>query len=197
MILEMRDDDALCLLIVQRWRDGSIASWGGNMKSKSAAVIGSVLFFIVTPGTIAGLIPWLITRWHAEQIPFAPLLQVLGSAAVAAGLAVLIELFARFALQGIGTPAPTHPTRHLVTEGAYRFVRNPMYVAVLAIIIGQAALFADVRLVAYGALFWLACHLFVIAYEEPALLGAFGSEYESYRGNVPRWVPRLRPWDPQ
>jgi protein-S-isoprenylcysteine O-methyltransferase Ste14 len=166
------------------------------MKSKSAAVIGSVLFFIVTPGTVAGLIPWLITRWHAEQIPLAPLLQVLGSGAVAAGLAVLIESFARFALQGIGTPAPTHPTRHLVTEGAYRYVRNPMYVAVLAIIIGQATLFADTRLVAYGAVVWLACHLFVITYEEPTLLRIFGSAYDGYRSNVPRWMPRLRPWNP-
>ncbi len=164
---------------------------------KATAVIGSVLFFIVTPGTVAGLIPWLITRWQAEQTLLAPLLLMLGSVAVAAGLAVLIESFARFALQGIGTPAPTHPTRHLVTEGAYRFVRNPMYVAVLAIIIGQAALFADARLVAYGTLVWLLCHLFVLTYEEPALLRAFGSEYESYRKDVPRWMPRLRPWDPQ
>jgi protein-S-isoprenylcysteine O-methyltransferase Ste14 len=195
MILEMRDDDAFCLRIVQR-RDGSTASWDGNMKSKAAAVIGSVLFFIVTPGTVAGLIPWLITRWHAEQTPFAPLLQVLGSCAVAAGLAILIESFARFALQGIGTPAPTHPTRHLVIEGAYRYVRNPMYVAVLAIIVGQAALFANVRLLTYGVLVWLLCHLFVITYEEPTLLRTFGSAYDAYRRNVPRWIPRLRRWHP-
>ena len=103
----------------------------------------------------------------------------------------------RFAIEGLGTPAPIAPTRHLVVTGFYRHVRNPMYVAVLAVILGQALLFANARLLAYGAAFWLACHLFVVFYEEPTLRRSFGADYDAFRANVPRWIPRLRPWSPR
>jgi protein-S-isoprenylcysteine O-methyltransferase Ste14 len=102
--------------------------------------------------------------------------------------------FARFALQGLGTPAPIAPTRDLVVTGLYRFVRNPMYLAVSAVILGQALVLGDWRLVVYGGVFWLACHLFVVNYEEPTLQRTFGAEYEAFRANVPRWIPRLTPW---
>ena len=78
--------------------------------------------------------------------------------------------------------------------GLYRHVRNPIYVAVVAIVLGQAALFGNGPLLWYGAVLWLAFHLFVIGYEEPTLRQTFGAEYENYRGNVPRWIPRLTPW---
>jgi protein-S-isoprenylcysteine O-methyltransferase Ste14 len=78
--------------------------------------------------------------------------------------------------------------------GPYRYVRNPMYIAVVAIIFGQAFLFGDGHLLWYGALFWLACHLFVVMYEEPTLKRIFGMEYETFRANVPHWIPRLTPW---
>jgi protein-S-isoprenylcysteine O-methyltransferase Ste14 len=80
----------------------------------------------------------------------------------------------RFALQGLGTPAPIAPTQHLVITGLYRYVRNPTYVAVAAVIFGQAVLFGDWRLFAYGALFCLVCRLFVVGYEEPTLKKSFG-----------------------
>jgi len=73
-------------------------------------------------------------------------------------------------------------------------VRNPMYVSVVAIILGQALLFGDWRLILYGALFWLASHVFVVVYEEPTLERSFGTEYAAFRANVPRWIPRLSPW---
>ena len=111
-----------------------------------------------------------------------------------AGVSGLVDAFARFALQGLGTPAPIAPTRNLVVTGLYRYVRNPIYVAVVAIILGQAVLMGDWRLIVYGALFWLACHVFVVAYEEPTLERTFGREYEAFRAAVPRWIPRMTPW---
>ena len=102
--------------------------------------------------------------------------------------------FARFALKGLGTPAPIAPTAHLVVSGFYRFVRNPMYVGVLAAILGQALVFANWRLFAYAGLVWLMFELFVLIYEEPTLKRTFGQEYAAYRANVPRWVPRFTPW---
>ena len=117
-----------------------------------------------------------------------------GMLLIAAGLPGLIDSFARFALQGLGTPAPIAPPQNLVVTGLYRYVRNPMYVAVVAVILGQGILFGDWRLLIYGGLLWLAFHAFVLAYEEPVLAESFGAQYEDFRANVPRWLPRLTPW---
>jgi len=163
--------------------------------SKIKPILGSALFFIAAPVVIEGLVPWLITRWHFRP-PFlaTEVTRVIGIALIVAGMPGLLDSFARFALQGLGTPAPIAPTRHLVVTGLYRYVRNPMYVAAVSIIWGQAALFGDWRLLAYGAAVWLAFFIFVVAYEEPTLTRTYGSEYENYRTNVPRWLPRLTPW---
>ena len=96
--------------------------------------------------------------------------------------------------QGLGTPAPIAPTQNLVVTGLYRYVRNPIYIAVVAVILGQAILFGDWRLMTYGGLMWLAFHAFVLTYEEPVLAQKFGAQYEDFRANVPRWIPRLSPW---
>ena len=113
---------------------------------------------------------------------------------VAAGLPVLLDSFARFALQGLGTPAPIFPTRHLVVSGLFRYVRNPMYVAVLSLILGQGLLFASIRVLEYGIAVWVGFFLFVVIYEEPTLRNSYGNECEEFCANVPRWIPRLRPW---
>lgn len=113
---------------------------------------------------------------------------------IAVGVPVLLECFTRFALEGIGTPAPVFPTRRLVVKGAYRFVRNPMYVSVLAIILGQALLLDSIGIAVYATCVWLVAHLFILAYEEPTLRNTFGTEYEAYLSHVPRWIPRLSPW---
>jgi protein-S-isoprenylcysteine O-methyltransferase Ste14 len=97
-------------------------------------------------------------------------------------------------LEGLGTPAPIAPTQKLVVTGLYRYVRNPIYIAVVAVIFGQALLFGDWRLLWYGALLWLFFHVWVVMIEEPTLKQTFGTEYESFRTNVPRWIPRLTPW---
>jgi protein-S-isoprenylcysteine O-methyltransferase Ste14 len=162
---------------------------------KPTAIIGSAIFFVLVPCVLAGLVPWWITRWELRPAFLGlELTRVLGALLIVVGLPGLIDSFARFALQGLGTPAPVAPTQHLVVTGLYRYVRNPMYVAVTSIIFGQALLFADLWLVVYGALFWLVCHVFVLGYEEPTLARSFGAEYDAYRANVPRWVPRLTPW---
>ena len=159
------------------------------------AVLGSLVFLVVAPGFVAGLVPYWISRWRFEPplLGLSPL-RVAGAALIAAGLPVLLESFWRFAVKGLGTPAPVMPTQRLVVSGLYRHVRNPMYVAVAAMIFGQALLFGSVGLLEYGALVWLAFHVFVLVYEEPTLAAAYPDEYPVFRRNVPRWIPRLHPW---
>ena len=162
---------------------------------KAIAVLGSAPFFAVAPSSVAGLVPWWITRWEFRP-PFFDLdaTRAVGILLIVAGLPGLVDSFARFALQGLGTPAPIAPTQNLVVTGLYRYVRNPIYVALVAVILGQAVLFGDQRLFLYGALVFVAFHIFVLAYEEPTLRESYGAEYETYRANVPRWIPRLTPW---
>jgi len=158
-------------------------------------MVGSGFFLLLAPGTVAGLVPWWITRWRMQP----PLLgfsgfRVVGVLMIAAGVAVVLDSFVRFALQGLGTPAPVLPTRHLVVSGLYQYVRNPMYVGVFWIVLGQGLLLGDGRLLAYGVLLWLSFHVFIVGYEEPTLRRSFGPEYEAFRRNVPRWIPRMSPW---
>jgi protein-S-isoprenylcysteine O-methyltransferase Ste14 len=167
------------------------------MMTRSAAIAGSTLFFLIAPVTVAGIGPWWITRWHFEP-PFLGIAppRVLGIGLIAARLPVLIASFVRFALDGLGTPAPITPSLRLVIGGVYRYVHNPIYVALLGIVFGQAMLLGSFALVWYGAAFWLACHLFVVVYEEANLGRRFGAEYREYRVAVPRRLPRLTPWSP-
>jgi protein-S-isoprenylcysteine O-methyltransferase Ste14 len=160
-----------------------------------AASLASALFLVLAPGTVAGLVPWLISRWRFRPASDAWLpFQILGALLIAAGAAGLLDSFARFALQGQGTPAPAFPTRRLVITGLYRYVRNPMYMAVTASTLGQGLLLLNARVLAYGAVVWLAFHLFVVGYEEPTLRSSFGSQYQDFCRAVPRWIPRLSPW---
>jgi len=162
---------------------------------RAAAVIGTAIFFVFVPCVLAGVVPWWISRWEF-QLSFlgVELARFVGAVLILAGAAGLVDSFVRFALQGLGTPAPIAPPQHLVVTGLYRYVRNPMYVALVAVILGQAILFGDWRLMIYGGLMWLAFHAFVLTYEEPVLAQKFGAEYEDFRANVPRWIPRSSPW---
>jgi protein-S-isoprenylcysteine O-methyltransferase Ste14 len=162
---------------------------------KTSAILGSAVFLVIAPGFVAGLAPWWISHWRLEAPFFGePLFRFVGGALAAVGAAALLDSFVRFAVQGLGTPAPVFPTRHLVVTGLYRHVRNPMYVAVVSAIFGQALIFGNVRLLEYGGIVWLLFHLFVLAYEEPTLKATFGRRYERFCANVPRWIPRLSPW---
>ena len=120
--------------------------------------------------------------------------RVLGALLICAGLPLLLDSFARFALQGLGTPAPVAPPKHLVVSGLYRYVRNPMYVAVSSLIFGQGLLFGSVQVLKYGVAVFVGFHLFVLLYEEPVLRDKFGPEYDSYCRNVRRWGPRMKAW---
>lgn len=122
------------------------------------------------------------------------LFRILGVILIVAGAPAVLDSFARFAIQGLGTPAPVLPTKHLVVSGLYRYVRNPMYVGVAALIFGQALLLNSTRLFIYGACVSLGFHVFVLLYEEPKLRSTFGDEYEQFCCNVPRWIPRIRAW---
>lgn len=153
------------------------------------ALLGTLVFLVLVPATVAGLVPWWIAEWRVQPALF-PGARLAGAVLAAAGLAVLLDSFARFALRGLGTPAPVLPPRRLVVSGFYRWVRNPMYVAVLSAIAGQGLFLGEVRVVWYAALVWLAFHLFVLGYEEPRLRRTFGAEYEAFLANVPRWIPR-------
>src|ERR1043165_8323488 len=121
--------------------------------SKAFAVLGSALFFVIAPLMLAGFIPWWVTQWEFRQAFFGvDLTRILGGILIVVGVPGVVDSFARFALEGLGTPAPIAPPRNLVVTGLYRYVRNPIYVALVAIILGQAVLMGDWRLIVYGAL---------------------------------------------
>ena len=164
---------------------------------RPTAAVGSAIFFLLAPGVVMGLIPWLLTRWQArEPLPYWAPMRVLGGILLVAGLVALVGAFVRFVVEGFGTPAPVAAPERLVVGGVYRHVRNPMYVAVLAVIVGQALILGRLGLLLYAAAAWLVVAVFVRFYEEPTLARRFGADYEAYRRAVPAWWPRLRPWSP-
>jgi protein-S-isoprenylcysteine O-methyltransferase Ste14 len=163
-------------------------------KTRLDAVLGSLAFLFFAPGMVAGLVPWVITRWGLRDNPGDAFLRPLGIVAIVIGGLVVLEAFARFALVGRGTPAPVYPSTRLIVGGTYRYVRNPIYLAVEAIILGQAALFGTIDLVIYAAIIAVGFHLFVVLVEEPTLKRSFPKAYRRYAQHVHRWVPRLRPW---
>jgi protein-S-isoprenylcysteine O-methyltransferase Ste14 len=165
------------------------------MRRRVRALAGTFAFLLIAPGTVAGMVPWLISHWRLKA-GHSGALTAGGITFIVFGLIPLLESFSRFAWKGLGTPAPVAPTKHLVVSGFYRYVRNPMYLGVIAIITGQALLFADVDLVTYALAAWLVMHAFVSFYEEPKLRRTFGPEYAVFCAHVPRWLPRLRPWTP-
>lgn len=154
-----------------------------------AAALGSALFFLVGPVLEAGVGPFVLTGFSTGSgLPSA--LRVPGGALVAAGLAVIVWSFVRFVREGRGTPAPVAPPDRLVVGGAYRWVRNPMYVATAAVIVGEGLLLRRPILLAAAAVYVVALALLVRVHEEPLLRRRFGASYDEYRRTVPGWFPR-------
>ena len=158
---------------------------------RPVAAVGSSVFFVIAPGVGAGLIPWWLTRWQVRQTAYlwGPV-RLAAAVLVIAAVAVLVTAFLRFIVEGRGTPAPIAPTENLVIGGLYRYVRNPMYVAVLAAIVGQAIALWQFALLWYAAAVCVAFVTFVKLYEEPTLARRFGAQYEEYRRTVRPWRPR-------
>ena len=174
---------------------------GDTRARKRRAAVGSAVFLLVAPGVVAGLVPWLLTRWQARSLPAGwswldwPTWALGGGLIVAGSLTILLA-FANFVTQGLGTPAPVAPPQRLVVGGQYRFVRNPMYVALFCVVIGQASVLHQLVLVWYALICLAATFTFVKLYEEPHLARTFGEDYARYRRHVPGWWPRPRPWNP-
>lgn len=158
-----------------------------------SAVLGTIVFTVCVPGTVVGVVPFLLSRWTLEP-PFLGTVATrwVGVLLLALAAPVFFDFVVRFAWEGHGTPAPIAPTQHLVVGGGYRRVRNPGYVAVIGMVVGQALLFGSVAVLVYATAIAVAFHVFVVTYEEPTLRGQFGAEYEAYCRDVPRWLPRLK-----
>jgi protein-S-isoprenylcysteine O-methyltransferase Ste14 len=132
-------------------------------------------------------VPWLLTGWDADDQP--PALRLLGVALMVAGTALVLETTTRFALHGRGTPAPWAPPERFVERGSYRFVRSPMYLGVLLLIVGQGLLLGREILYVWALAAWLLFTTFLVVYEEPQLERRFGADYEDYKRRVGRWLP--------
>lgn len=150
----------------------------------------SLVFLIVAPGMVAGYIPLALLKG-------GPKIETGGFAYLAVplwmfGAIVLLWSFWNFLKEGRGTPAPIDPPKELVATGFYRYVRNPMYVGVLTVILGHFLWFGYWNFLIYAGIVFICFHAFVTSYEEPMLKQKFGAPYEDYLRNVPRWIPKLR-----
>ena len=152
--------------------------------------VRTAIFLVVLPGTLFFYLPLWLARSATSFAPLGPL-GFLGLPCLLVGSAALLWCMRDFVVRGRGTPAPIDPPRELVVRGLYRFVRNPMYVAGVVILLGHFLWSQAAILLAYTAVVFLVFHLFVVLYEEPALSRQFGEAYREYRARVPRWVPRL------
>ncbi|MEJ2007233.1 MAG: isoprenylcysteine carboxylmethyltransferase family protein [Acidobacteriota bacterium] len=151
-------------------------------------LIKTAIFIVLVPGTVTGLLPYLLVRGHAHLTPSG--WRWAGTAPLVLGAWIALWCTWEFSTAGQGTPAPISPPRVLVRRGLYRWVRNPMYLGALLVLAGETILFGSLTLLEYACIVALLFHLFVVLYEEPELARKFGADYASYRQNVPRWLPR-------
>ena len=157
--------------------------------------IGTTLFVVFVPGTVVVYVPYLLSHWTVGP-PFGGVAMTrwLGLVLLLCGLPIFCDFVLRFVREGRGTPAPIAPTQHLVVGGTFRYVRNPGYVAVVSLLVGQALLFGSTAVLLYALAVALAFHCFVVLYEEPTLRRQFGADYDAYCRKVPRWLPRFHPF---
>jgi protein-S-isoprenylcysteine O-methyltransferase Ste14 len=151
----------------------------------------SLLWTILLPGAVAGYVPWRFFGFPPAHVELASPVALLGVVSVSLGVLLLAACIFEFARSGRGTLSPADPPRHLVIRGPYRYVRNPMYLGVTTILVGEALVAESAALGTYWAVWFFVVNLFVIGYEEPALRRRFGASYEEYARHVRRWVPRI------
>ena len=150
----------------------------------------TILWSVFVPGSVTVLVPYLLLSSGREWLPLRlSAFRFVGLVPIAAGALFYARCAWDFTFTGRGTPAPFDPPKEVVARGLYRYVRNPMYVAVLLALAGEAVLFESALLLAYAALVFTVFHLTVVFYEEPTLRRKFGESYENYRRRVPRWIP--------
>jgi protein-S-isoprenylcysteine O-methyltransferase Ste14 len=152
----------------------------------------TLIFTILVPGTVAVVLPYRLAASSGAWGPVAfGSLRYIGLLFIVAGALIYLWCAWDFAFTGKGTPAPIDPPKELVVRGLYKYVRNPMYVGVLWLVLGQAVWFQALPLFGYAAIVFLLFSAFVLFYEEPALRRKFGDAYERYCETVPRWLPNL------
>ncbi|MBV9210974.1 MAG: isoprenylcysteine carboxylmethyltransferase family protein [Acidobacteria bacterium] len=156
-------------------------------------LIKTIIFTFLVPGTVTVLVPyWLLSSSSAQPPMRVGGFRYLGVLPILVGAGIYVWCAWDFTFAGRGTPAPIDPPRELVVRGLYRYVRNPMYVGILSILLGEALLFSSWRLLEYAAVVFSFFFLFVALYEEPMLRGKFGESYRRYCKSVPRWIPWRR-----
>ena len=151
----------------------------------------SILWTLLLPGTFAGFIPWRYFGLAHARVDLTDPLDLLAILVIAAGAVLLGACIWEFFRSGRGTLSPADPPKELVVQGLYRYVRNPMYLSVSTIVLGEALLARSSALLLYWAVFFAAANAFVLLYEEPTLRRQFGESYERYTRTVGRWLPRL------
>ncbi|NSL88802.1 isoprenylcysteine carboxylmethyltransferase family protein [Chitinophaga sp. Mgbs1] len=161
-----------------------------NKQQLRSLALRNLLFTMLQPGMVAGVIPWLLAKQHFRHAfaSFGGFRQYAGAVIWLTGLAILLHCITRFALDGMGTLSPADPTRKLVISGLYRYSRNPMYVGVMLLLTGEALFCNAAILWQYSMLLLIIFHLFIIFYEEPRLRRDFGETYVRYSQQVRRWV---------
>ena len=151
----------------------------------------SLLWAALLPGFFAGYLPWRYFGLREAEISFENPWSLVGVVGIVLGVALLVACIWEFARRGRGTLSPADPPRTLVVQGLYRYVRNPMYLAVTTIVLGEVLLTNSRALFVYWVIWFAAVNLFVIGYEEPTLRRQFGASYDRYTREVRRWLPRL------
>jgi len=160
-------------------------------------IFKNILFTLVVPGTVTVVIPYLLLPPGEEgALVDLGFLRYAGLLPIGFGAVLYGWCLWHFTVTGRGTPMPIDPAKALVMEGPYRLVRNPMYLAVLSVLLGEVLLFEAPGLLIYTAIWFAVVWIFVRVYEEPALQHQFGETYERYCRNVPRWLPtRGKPYN--
>jgi protein-S-isoprenylcysteine O-methyltransferase Ste14 len=154
-------------------------------------VVRSLLWTVMLPGFFVGYVPWRYFGLNRVQLDVIDAGHVLGLLCIAFGAVLLGTCIVEFARSGRGTLSPVDPPRRLVIRGLYRYVRNPMYLSVTIIVLGEVLVTRSSALAGYWVIWFLGANLFVMGYEEPTLRRDFGASYDEYSRRVGRWIPRL------
>jgi protein-S-isoprenylcysteine O-methyltransferase Ste14 len=164
-----------------------VVSW-----SSTGLVLRNVLWTILLPGVFAGYLPWRYFGLDRVRLDVWKPAHLLGLILIGLGAVLLGACIFEFARSGRGTLSPVDPPRHLVVRGLYRYVRNPMYLSVTTIVLGELLVTRSSALAVYWIVWFVAVNLFVMGYEEPTLRQQFGASYDEYSGQVGRWIPGRR-----